>query len=232
MKKSQGRVISSIDCYGKILFINASEQPIIMAQLGMTGRLTVEKINAALLPHTHLRWKISSSDLEIRYVDPRRFGLINSCDVDRKKAIIDKLGPDPFSWQKKDFKKIKTKFLGSKRFLKEALLDQNMIAGVGNIYASEALFDSSISPLLRANELSEKKYEKLFISIEKIMKLAYKNCGTSFSDYVDGSGKTGDNLRFLQVFQRALKPCNKCRTKITRIIQGGRSTFFCRQCQK
>ncbi len=232
LKKLENSVVDDVLCYGKILFISANKKIAMMAQLGMTGQLKVEKINAPVLKHTHLRWPLKNTKLELRYVDPRRFGLIDACDENTQQKIIAGLGPDPFSITPKAYPALIEKMQKSSRAIKEILLNQKVIVGVGNIYASEALFLAQLHPERAGQDISADEYLRLFDAIIKILKLAYKNCGTTFSNYVDGSGKKGENLQFLKVFQREGEACLGCTSKIMRIKQGGRSTFYCENCQK
>lgn len=223
--------IDDVSAYGKVLFISVRKKTAMMAQLGMTGQLKVEALEAPLLPHTHLRWPLNTSAAELRYVDPRRFGLIDACDEDGKKAIIARLGPDPFQLEKKDIAPLIATMKRSSRAIKEVLLDQSVIAGVGNIYASEALFKARIHPAHRALNITGAEYGLLIDAVIDVMAQAFKNAGTTFSNYVDGSGLKGNNQAFLQVFQRQAMPCRICQTTIERITQGGRSTFYCPRCQ-
>jgi formamidopyrimidine-DNA glycosylase len=231
LKLLKHKTITSVKSYGKVLFIHVDNQCAIMAQLGMTGQLVVEERDAPLLKHTHIRWQLENSNRELRYVDPRRFGCFDSCDELRAQQIIDKLGPDPFCITKLQEEQIIKNMRASSRAIKAVLLDQNIISGVGNIYASESLFLARINPLVRACDISYNSYVKLIASIKQVLNLAYKNSGTTFSNYVDGSGTKGKNLEFLLVFQRHAQPCVTCETPITRITQHGRSTFFCAVCQ-
>lgn len=227
----ENKPIDEVSCYGKVLFFSSMEKPILMAQLGMTGQLTVAEQHAPLKDHTHLRWQIRGQDKELRYVDPRRFGLVDVCDEEQKQAIISKLGPDPFSMKDEERLKLIAVMKRSSRSIKEILLDQSVIVGVGNIYASEALFKAGIHPERRGLEISDEQYHALITAVIDILFLAYQNCGTTFSNYVDGSGKKGDNLQFLKVFQRDGEPCLTCNSLILRIKQSGRSTFYCQNCQ-
>jgi formamidopyrimidine-DNA glycosylase len=231
LKRFENSIIDGIETHGKVLFFTINKKTAIMAQLGMTGQLKVQEIDEPLLPHTHLRWQLKSSNFELRYVDPRRFGLIEACDEDLKARLIKKLGPDPFTLKREDFLKLASSMARSLRAIKEVLLDQKIIAGIGNIYASEALFKAGIHPLRKASLITENEYEKLIIAVIEVLKEAFRNSGTSFSNYVDGNGQKGNNQAFLQVFQRESLPCMSCKTLIERIKQGGRSTFFCPSCQ-
>lgn len=231
LKRLENQRIDAVSCYGKVLFISVNHQTALVAQLGMTGQLKVEESDAPLAKHTHVRWLLKETNQEIRYVDPRRFGLIDACDEELKKAIIARLGPDPFSMTTKDHEKLKQAMKKSTRAIKEVLLDQTVIAGVGNIYASESLFLAGIDPMKQACSISAQAYEKLIFSIIEVLERAFKNNGTTFSNYVDGSGKKGDNLEYVNVFQREGLDCRACSSSIVRIKQGGRSTFYCPKCQ-
>lgn len=230
-KRLENQSIDEITCYGKILFFSSQKKPVLMAQLGMTGQLTVNNIDDPLKDHTHIRWQIIGQKKEIRYVDPRRFGLVDVCDEKARESILKKLGPDPFTMNDDARPKLIASMKKSTRPIKEILLDQSMIVGVGNIYASEALFVAKIDPKKRGSDISEPEYQKLISAVIDILFLAYQNCGTTFSNYVDGSGKKGDNLQFLKVFQKEGEPCPKCQSLILRIKQSGRSTFYCQKCQ-
>lgn len=232
LKRCENLSVDGVSCYGKVIFINANKQIAIVAQLGMTGQLKVEPVDAPLMKHTHIRWPLKNTNKELRYVDPRRFGLFAACDEKTKSAIMEKLGPDPFNMKPDDHRLLIKSMHKSSRNIKEVLLDQTIIAGIGNIYASEALFLAKISPTRRALDVNQQEYERLIPAIIEVLDLAYKNGGTTFSNYVDGTGQKGKNLQFLQVFQRAGQPCLVCGELILRIKQAGRSTFYCPQCQR
>ncbi|MCA9507429.1 MAG: bifunctional DNA-formamidopyrimidine glycosylase/DNA-(apurinic or apyrimidinic site) lyase, partial [Myxococcales bacterium] len=228
----ENKKISDISCYGKVIFFEIENKTSLLAQLGMTGQLKVEDQDTPLALHTHLRWPLKESAQEIRYVDPRRFGLIDVCDEEKKECIINRLGPDPFCMTTKDYLPLIEAMKKSSRAIKEVLLDQAVIVGVGNIYASESLFMAGIDPKILACKISTARYQKLIAAVKDVMLLAYKNNGTSFSNYVDGSGKKGSNLEYLKVFQKEGENCSRCQTSIVRIKQGSRSTFYCPNCQK
>ncbi len=109
---------------------------------------------------------------------------------------------------------------------------QDKLIGIGNIYASEILFDSQISPLKIASSLSDRKIAVLYHSIRKILFAAIDNCGTTFSDFQDAHGLTGEYQNFLKVYGRVDEDCLNCNVKIKRVVQGGRSTFYCPKCQR
>lgn len=232
IKEFEHHVVDDISCYGKLLFVDVNRKPALLAQLGMTGQLSVVKAKQTVLPHTHIRWPLINTDEELRYVDPRRFGLFSACDARERRAHIERLGPDPFSMTHDDKLKIISRVRKSNRAIKEILLDQTVVVGVGNIYASEALFLAKIDPRRRGIDISVNAVEKIIDAVIEVLHLADRNCGTTFSNYVDGTGNVGKNIFYLKVFQRNDEPCQVCETMIERIKQSGRSTFFCKKCQK
>ena len=117
------------------------------------------------------------------------------------------------------------------RDVKTFLLDQTRIAGVGNIYACEALFLAGISPRRRTHRLGQKA-EGLRAAIQKVLRAGIENRGTSFSDYVDADGAAGENQNALHVYGREGQACPRCKSAIRRLVQGGRSTFYCPECQR
>ncbi len=230
LARLEGAIIDAIECHGKMMFAVSEGKTILLFQLGMTGQLIVSDKDAPKKPHTHLCWQLSNGK-ELRYIDPRRFGLVAPCDDEHRKTLTKKLGPDPFTMNDAIVPIVTASIQSSSRAIKEVILDQSMIAGVGNIYASEALFLAKIHPEIKASSLSKKEIAKLIDAIVHILKEAYKNAGTTFSNYVDGMGNKGNNQAFLKVFKREGKPCVECQSLIQRIKQSGRSTFFCGTCQ-
>src|SRR5579871_530639 len=194
LRRVENTVVDGVSAYGKVLFISVDQKPAIMAQLGMTGQLTVTSTKTPVLTHTHLRWPLKDTGRELRYVDPRRFGLIAPCDEEQKEAIINRLGPDPFLMTDNDYTSVIEAMRRSRRVIKDILLEQSIIVGVGNIYASEALFLAKINPSRAGSDISISEYQGLIKAVVVVLTQALKNCGTTFSNYVDGSGKKGDNL--------------------------------------
>jgi formamidopyrimidine-DNA glycosylase len=232
LNRLSGKFINDIEVHGKVIFIIVDKNPAILVQLGMTGQLIIADHSSELLPHTHIRWPLMGTGQELRYVDPRRFGLIDGCNEEEKKDILSRLGPDPFSMTEPDYQAVNLRIRQSSRAIKEIILDQSLIAGVGNIYASESLFLAKINPLSPGNSLSKDAVKRLLEAIKIVLEKAFNNRGTSFSNYVDGFGKSGKNQEFLKVFQREGLSCKSCGAVLERIKQSGRSTFFCPCCQK
>jgi formamidopyrimidine-DNA glycosylase len=120
----------------------------------------------------------------------------------------------------------------SRRDLKAFLMDQGRIAGLGNIYVCEALFHAGLSPTRRADSVGPARGKKLHAAIIRVLRAGIENRGTSFSDYVDADGNKGGNQHALWVYGREGEPCRECGARIKRLVQAGRSTFFCARCQK
>jgi formamidopyrimidine-DNA glycosylase len=231
-KRLTGKTISALGRHGKLLWINTTQEQSLLVRLGMSGRLRVQQKESAVEKHTHVRIQLKSN-YELRYIDPRRFGSVTLIETEAEKiSEIKKMGPDPLSWNLKQKKEIIKRIQKSERSIKTILLDQSILAGVGNIYASEALFVAKIAPDKKGSELPATKLLSLLDATQNVMELALQNRGTSFMSYVDGWGKKGDNFSRLWVFARTDQSCKICRTSIQQKIQAGRSTFYCPKCQK
>lgn len=231
LKACSHQIIKKVDCYGKVLFIHSENNVMLKASLGMTGQLVVVKKSLSLAPHTHIRWQINNSEEELRYVDIRRFGMFEACDENLFKQTIDKLGPDPFLLSKLSKERLLNNLIKSKKNIKEALMDQSIIVGVGNIYASEALFKAQISPFIPAYQIAKDRLDNLISIIKSTLEQAFLKGGTTFSNYVDGNNQKGANQDYLLVFKRENQSCYNCKNVIMRQKQAGRSTFFCPSCQ-
>jgi formamidopyrimidine-DNA glycosylase len=205
---------------------------VILAHLGMSGRLLFAAPDDACLPHTHARFRLDGG-LELRYVDPRRFGVLRVYPADQVRASVELagLGPDPFD-PAFTVEYLADAVRGSRRDLKGFLLDQTRIAGLGNIYACEAMFHAGVSPRSRTDRLGRARAARLYHAIRQVLEASIANRGTSFSDYVDADGQEGENGAALHVYGREGEPCRTCGRKIKRIVQGARSTFYCPGCQK
>lgn len=223
-----GEQINKIDRRGKYLLMRVSNETTLLIHLGMSGTFQWGS-GPKEFSHCHF-WMNFEDNKVLCYVDPRRFGqidLFKNCDEDQYSSLSF-LGPEPFEIQEEE---LKIKLKDSKRKIKDFLLDQKMIAGLGNIYVCEALFLAGIHPEAIASR-QVKKSKQLLLAIQQTLNQGIKNCGTSFSDYRDINGFRGLNQNQLSVFLRAEKPCIVCSNKIKRIKQGGRSSFYCSFCQR
>ena len=165
------------------------------------------------------------------FTDPRKFGRIELWPREREQEALKGLGPEPLS---DDFTTgiLANSLAGRKGTIKQVLLNQEVIAGLGNIYADEALYYASIHPLRRANSLTPAEIQLLHKAIVSVLTLGIEHGGTSFSEYRDLWGEAGDNYNHVRVYHQQGKPCMRCGTPIERIVVGQRSTHFCPVCQK
>lgn len=226
-----GARVEAVRRIGKYWLIDLSNDHVLVGHLGMTGRLVFADAEAPRAPHTHVVFRLRDG-LELRYVDPRRFGVLRAYARDEAATSpeLEVLGVDPLD------RGFTVAYLAaalgrSKRDIKAFLMDQSRVAGLGNIYVCEALFRAGIAPTRRSDRLV-KRAAVLHEAIVAALAEGIANRGTSFSDYVDAEGQAGENQRALAVYGREGQPCRRCGAPVRRIVQAGRSTFFCRRCQK
>ncbi len=198
-----------------------------IVHLGMTGRLLVTTPNAPVAAHTHARLTLGSGR-ELRFVDPRRFGRLEFRDLTRVEGFSGP-GAEPLTIPAVEFARL---FRGRTLAIKAALLNQTLLAGVGNIYADESLFRAGIRPRKAAGRLTRTELERLRVALVEVLEHAIRLGGSSVSDYVDAEGARGFFQLEHCVYQRTGEPCRKCATPIRRIVVGGRSTHYCPRCQK
>ncbi len=167
----------------------------------------------------------------ILFTDPRKFGRIELWPRERELEALKGLGPEPLSDEFTVETLVKS-LAGRKGAIKQVLLNQEVIAGLGNIYADEALYYASTHPLRPANSLSPAEIQLLHEGIISVLTLGIEHGGTSFSEYRDLWGEAGDNYNHVRVYHQQGKPCPRCGTPIERIVVGQRSTHFCPTCQK
>ncbi|MGP8173992.1 MAG: bifunctional DNA-formamidopyrimidine glycosylase/DNA-(apurinic or apyrimidinic site) lyase [Terracidiphilus sp.] len=203
---------------------NSSAQWIV--HLGMTGRLLVTTPDGPLAPHTHARLSLASGR-ELRFVDPRRFGRLEFRDLGRS-AGFSAAGADPLAVTAEEFAAL---FRSRRLAIKAALLNQTLLAGVGNIYADESLFRAGIRPRKRAGRLTRVELERLRLALREVLEQAIRLGGSSVSDYVDADGVRGFFQLEHCVYLRTGLPCRRCQTPIRRIVVGGRGTHYCPHCQ-
>jgi len=199
----------------------------LVLHLGMSGKLNFDQ-KPSREKHCHF-WCVFKEGGALSFIDPRRFGQLECFEDPHgdEASPIKNLGPAPFNF---DLKIFKQKMAKTGRSIKDFLLDQSQIAGLGNIYVCEALFLSGIDPRKKASQKTAKAKE-LLKNIELVLEKGIKNSGTSFSSYRDLTNFKGLNEAQLLVFRREGLPCPSCETEIIRIKQGGRSSFLCPSCQ-
>jgi len=198
-----------------------------IVHLGMTGRLLVTTPDAPLAPHTHARLGLQSGR-ELRFVDPRRFGRLEFRDL-RRVQPFRAPGADPLTIGADEFAAL---FRGRKLAIKAALLNQTLLAGVGNIYADESLFHAGIRPRRAAGRLTKAELERLRLALRQVLDHAIRLGGSSVSDYVDANGVRGFFQLEHCVYLRTGEPCRRCETPVRRTLLAGRGTHFCPHCQR
>jgi formamidopyrimidine-DNA glycosylase len=198
-----------------------------IVHLGMTGRLLVTTPEAPVAPHTHARLTLASGR-ELRFVDPRRFGRLEFRDL-RHGAAFGAPGDEPLTIGPDQFAAL---FCGRRLYIKAALLNQTLLAGVGNIYADESLFHAGIRPRRRANRVARAELDRLRLALREILTHAIRLGGSSVSDYVGAEGERGFFQLEHCVYLRTGEPCRRCKTPIQRIVVAGRGTHFCPKCQR
>lgn len=201
--------------------------------LGMTGRLRLVPARSPRAIHTHLVWSVSGGR-QLRFSDIRRFGQVLVCERGNERAhpALAKLGVDPLA---DDLTGLELYESGHRRTVavKALLLDQSVLAGVGNIYASEALWSAKVRPTLRANRLSKPRARRLCRAVVAVLEHALTHGGTSLRDFVDADGTRGEHSEYLRVYGRTGQPCPRrgCKALIRRKLIQGRATFYCPRCQ-
>jgi formamidopyrimidine-DNA glycosylase len=220
-----GRTIDHLTRRGKRIVFQLDDGHALFIHLGMTGRLSVVDRDTPVEIHTHLRLDIGGGK-ELRFRDPRRFGEIRWLG---RSLGEEKMGPEPLTMKAAD---LAARLRKTKRAIKNALMDQSVVAGLGNIYVDESLFDAGIHPLKPAHRLTSQQVATLTKSIKKVLRKAIRHRGSTVRDYVDAEGGKGAFQRLHNVYDRAGKPCPQCKMPIKRIVLGGRSTHFCPSCQQ
>jgi formamidopyrimidine-DNA glycosylase len=198
-----------------------------IVHLGMTGRLLVTTPDGPVAAHTHVRLSLASGR-ELRFVDPRRFGRLEFRDL-RRSAAFTAPGAEPLTIEPEEFAAL---FHGRQLAIKAALLNQSLLAGVGNIYADESLFRAGIRPRKRSGQLTKAELERLRLALREVLEDAIRLGGSSVSDYVDADGVRGFFQLEHCVYLRTGQPCRRCQTPIRRILLAGRGTHYCPQCQR
>jgi formamidopyrimidine-DNA glycosylase len=227
-----GARVEAVRRIGKYWLIDLSNEQLLLGHLGMSGRLVFAPAAAPRPPHTHAVFTLGKK-VELRYVDPRRFGVLRSYAQSEAATSpeLAVLGVDPLDaaftvgYLAAALKK-------SKRDLKAFLMDQSTVAGLGNIYVCEALHRAELAPTRRGHTVNAVRAARLHAAIVAVLADSIANRGTSFSDYVDAEGASGANQHTLAVYGREGEACPRCAAPVRRLVQAGRSTFFCRRCQK
>ena len=215
---------------GKFLLLRLASGATLLVHLGMTGKLTFHAPGEPERPHTHLVLALDD-DSELRFSDPRRFGLLRLYAPGEPIPDLAGYGPDALS-ARFSAAHLRAALAGSRSPVKAALMDQSKVAGVGNIYACEALWRARIAPTRRADQVPAAKVGPLHDAIRAVLKESIGRGGTSFNDYVDHIGQPGQFVAELAVYGRKGLPCPRCGAKVRRTVQSNRSSFHCPRCQR
>ncbi|MEM7458755.1 MAG: bifunctional DNA-formamidopyrimidine glycosylase/DNA-(apurinic or apyrimidinic site) lyase [Pseudomonadota bacterium] len=236
----EGATIKHLGRRAKFLVTELSSGEALIMHLGMSGRFTVNEASTAdfhLDPgtnpaHDHVVFHMQGG-ATVTYNDPRRFGFMELWPIDDLDAYprIEHLGPEPLS-NHFNAAYLDAQLRGKATPIKSALLDQTVIAGLGNIYVCEALFRSGISPRRKAQSVAGKRSARLAPAINDVIAEAIAAGGSSISDFASASGELGYFQKHFSVYDREGEPCDTCQTPIKRIVQSGRSSFFCSKCQR
>lgn len=223
-----GRRIEAIDRRGKYLVFTLSDDETLIIHLKMSGHLSVVAAQTPADRYAHTVFALDDGH-ELRFRDPRKFGRVYL--VHNPAAVLGALGPEPLA-DGFTVEALAARLAGRKRVLKPLLLDQTFIAGIGNIYADEALFYAGIQPTRRSDTLTTGEIAALHAAIRKVLAMGIEREGASIGTYVKADGEMGDMQNAVAVFRRTGQPCYTCGRPIERIVLGGRSTHFCPNCQK
>jgi formamidopyrimidine-DNA glycosylase len=226
----RGRRIETVARRGKYLILTFDNDDRLLLHLGMSGRLFVLDQNEKPKKHDHVDLLLGSGQL-LRFHDPRRFGAVLPWPHDQKDHdLLAVMGPEPFS---EDFS---TEYLfrlsrGRTAPVKTFLMDGSVVVGVGNIYASEALFQAAIRPTRAAGRVNREAYSRLVEAVRAVLALAIERGGTTLRDFAGARGESGYFQQELMVYDREDLPCRRCATPIRRLVIGQRSSYYCPQCQ-
>jgi formamidopyrimidine-DNA glycosylase len=226
----QGLRILSIERRGKYLLITLEDGWSLIAHMRMTGRLNYYPTSREPEKHTHVVFKLSTG--ELHFTDTRKFGRFQLVRTGERLELpsLKRLGPEPLEDEFTP-QELGRRLSQRKVALKTALLDQTVVAGIGNIYADESLFQAGLSPLRLANSLSEDELERLYNVIRSVLQAGIDAQGTSFRDYRDANGEKGAFQEALKVYGRAGEACIQCGRLLDKTRLGGRTTVFCPNCQ-
>ena len=226
-----GRTIESVTRRGKYVVVGLSGETFLVLHRKMSGNLILRTVDLDQAPHTHLTVTLDDG-WRIDFVDPRKFGRIY---LFLGRHLLDefldeRLGPEPLEIELHEFDQLLERRRGR---LKSLLLDQGFLAGIGNLYADEILWDAQLHPQRSAESLTTAERSRLHASIQQVLEAAIERRGTSLSDYVDAAGEQGTNQEHLQVYGRQGMPCSRdgCQQPIVRTVVAQRGTWFCASCQ-
>ena len=228
-RQLRNSLITAVGRRGKYILFELESGHVLATHLRMTGKFVSLTVDQSLPPYAHVVFYLDD-ERRLVFCDMRQFGRMRIFTKPPKE--LSSLAPEPLSDQFTEAYFVDT-LSRSRRPLKHLLLDQTRVLGLGNIYAVEALFLAGVNPLKESNRLSKPRARKLYQSIRDVLQEAIDAGSTLRIDLADGNGSYfGTTERFWRVYEREGEPCVNCETKIRRVVQGGRSTYYCPKCQK
>ena len=227
-----GRTVLGVGRRGKYLLLQL-DQGVLLVHLGMSGSLSFQAVQPDAGPHDH--FDLATTRGVLRLHDPRRFGAVvwsASPDAPPARRLLAGLGAEPLEAGQFDPAAFHAGLKARRAPIKQVLLAGDLVVGVGNIYASEALFMAGIRPTARAFRLSRPRADRLHAAIRTVLARAVERGGSTLRDFSSATGETGYFQLDAAVYGRAGEPCPRCGTPVRQIRQGQRSTYFCPQCQR
>ncbi|MEE2655042.1 MAG: bifunctional DNA-formamidopyrimidine glycosylase/DNA-(apurinic or apyrimidinic site) lyase [Pseudomonadota bacterium] len=230
----RGKNIVTIGRRAKYLLMRLENDVVVLIHLGMSGRMVIELGTDPHIPnrkHEHIVFVLENDNI-IRFSDPRRFGLMELSHAKNLSShqLLKDIGPEPLSIEFNGLT-LANRLQGRKTPIKSVLLDQRVVAGLGNIYVCEGLFMAGLSPMRSANTITLKQASILVKKTKELLLDAIESGGSTLKDHVSATGEMGYFQHKFKVYGRAGHPCPICEEPVRRIVQAGRSTFFCSECQ-
>jgi formamidopyrimidine-DNA glycosylase len=228
----EGRIIKAVTRRSKYLLLEIDDGSTLLIHLGMSGSLRVIAPAETWKKHDHVGITLGNGK-QLRFHDPRRFGLVlRLTETDpMSHSLLKSLGPEPLE-SAFTVEHLKAACAKRSAAIKLVIMDAKVVVGVGNIYASEALFRAGILPKTPANKISKPRLEKLVASIREVLSAAILEGGTTLRDFLNSDGEPGYFKQRLFVYERKGEPCRVCGTTIRQAVLGQRSTYWCPVCQK
>jgi formamidopyrimidine-DNA glycosylase len=231
-ERLQGQTIANVERRAKYILLSLEGRATWVFHLGMSGKLIHVDPSTPTQKHDHIIVSLDNG-FQLRYHDPRRFGLSLLADETELGLLpqLRYLGLDPFD-RRFDGGYLYAFTRKSQRRIRDLLLDQQILAGVGNIYANEVLYRAGVRPTARSAKLTRREIGRIAKAIPALLEEAIRWCGTSFSDYRDADDQFGEFQNRLRVYDREGEKCRRCRRLIKRVAIGNRSAFYCPSCQR
>ncbi|QGG79217.1 bifunctional DNA-formamidopyrimidine glycosylase/DNA-(apurinic or apyrimidinic site) lyase [Litorivicinus lipolyticus] len=227
-----GRVIERLHRRSKLMLIQMSGNLTALSHLGMSGSWRIADPSLTPKPHDHLLLSLENG-VQARYHDPRRFGSFELCPTDQldQHPRIRSLGPEPLT-DAFDAARLYRLSRGRKAPVKAFVMDNQVVVGVGNIYATEALFAAGIHPKRAAGQVSQARYQRLVVEIKAVLARAIDSGGSTLRDFVNSDGQPGYFAQTLTTYGRAGRPCVGCATPLKSMVIGQRTSVWCPSCQR